>query len=551
MKIWHPWQSSAPKPITNRTNQVTVIYMKYGKRIIVLALVLTVIFNAASQADKSPYDWALVRLDYARNEKIQQLQRFTGRMHNLAQEVREDQKVLAFFEVNLKFAAAQNQEAMPGELRDRIKQLRDGFNRYYIENYFTFYDILFVDSQGNVFYSIRKEADFMANLHGSDFKESALAQCLDSAPKTECFVDFHNYGPSDEPAAFFVEPIFRDSEFVGWIVLQCAINKIDSLFAWTEDLGETGETFLVNQEGIMLTESNFTGASTILEKRLDDRNIQAKFTEGQGHRVVTDYRGRTALTSFEVVKYMGTSWLAVAKVDMDEITTDHYTQHRRFYADKLLENLQNSNISVVCESWSRTGKPTLLVDMDEFLKVSQGQCLETFGISTCTGLLIACPGKFAYLAHISPRDKVYNSDGTNLLGQMIKRIKSFDIYPSEKRQVVFTVVAPHLESTLNIIDKIVEEGYQLAQIQVFHNPQATSAAMIYDYQNDDLEVIWKNNNQNEQYLSSSAQAANAGEIVQSIMLQQEGVAVNKGFTENLSSFNMTLNLIEKTTERGL
>ncbi len=525
--------------------------MKHYKIITILALTLVMILNAESRADKSPYDWALVRLDYARNEKIQQLQRFTDRMHNLAQEAREDQKVLAFFEVNLKFALAQTQEDMPGELRDRIKKLRDGFNRYYIENYFTFYDILFVDGQGNVFYSIRKEADFMANLHDSDFKESALAQCLDSAPKTECFVDFHNYGPSDEPAAFFVEPIFRDSEFMGWIVLQCAINKINSLFAWTEDLGETGETFLVNQEGIMLTESNFTGASTILEKRLDDRNIQTKFADGQGHRVVTDYRGRTALTSFEVVEYMGTPWLAVAKVDMDEITTDHYVQHRRFYADKLLQNLQNPGIAATCQTRLKGHKPVMLVDMDEFLKASQGQILETFGISTCTGLLISHPKKFAYLAHVSPRDKLYGADGTNLLGQMIKRIESFDIYPSEKRQLVFTVVAPHLESTLNIIDKIVEEGYQLAQIQVFHNPQATSAAMIYDYQNDDLEVVWKNNDQNNQYLGSSAQAANAGEIVQSIMLQQEGVAVNNGFTENLSSFNMTLNLIEKTTERGL
>ncbi len=56
-----------------------------------ILLALLVLSNAA-RADKSPYDWALVRLDYARKEKVQQLRHFCERVHNLAAHAGEDDR---------------------------------------------------------------------------------------------------------------------------------------------------------------------------------------------------------------------------------------------------------------------------------------------------------------------------------------------------------------------------------------------------------------------------------------------------------------------------
>ena len=272
----------------------------------------------------------------------------------------------------------------------------------------------------------------------------------------------------------------------GWIVLQCAINKVNSIFAWNDDLGATGETFLVNGHGTMLTESNFTGRSTILNKRLDDRNIQTKFADQQGHRTVTDYRGQTALTSFEVVEFLGTQWLVVAKMDEDEILTRHYIQHRRYYGDRIKSFLHKTPMAPLRESKSSAPQTLLRIDMDEFLKADNGERLLTFGLATCTGLLVTYPEHFAYLAHVSPKDKVYGDGETNLLGQMVKRIKTFDIYPCEQRDLIFVVVATHDESLLAVVDKLLEEGYLLSQIQVMINYEATAASMSYDYRSNSL-----------------------------------------------------------------
>jgi len=492
---------------------------------LLVVLLAGLALSPVASAQKSPYDWALIRLDYARQEKVAQLRALCDRLHGLARQAACDQFVVACFDINLQYSDATAKGPVPEALVDRVAELRNGFNDYYIQNYFAFYDILFVNTQGQSFYTIRKESDLNANLAPAAPAAQALAQCLRTNPQEEAFVDFHHYQPSAKPAAFFIEPVHKDGAHLGWIVLQCAINKVNALLAWTDDLGQTGETFLVNREGYMLTESNFEGASTILKKRLDDRNVQRKFADGRGHRTVTDYRGCTALTSFEVVEFLGTRWLVVAKMDTDEIVTEHYLQHRRYYADKLLVSLREAPVAPLRDLIPPAARETLRIDMDEFLKADNGERLHTFGVSTCTGVLATYPGRFAYLAHISPKDRVYGADGTNLLGPMVKRIKGFDIYHCERRRVMFVVVATHLNALLAIVDKLVEEGFLLSQIKVMYNACAESATISYDCPQNHLVVSWRSTGSpHDRRMHVMEDTANVGAVIQRVMDAEDEAA---------------------------
>ena len=487
-----------------------------------LSILLFLLFmTSQAYASKGVYDWAFVKLDYARQEKVQQLNNFCNRIHELAIQASLDPLVIACFNINLQLSEAEIRSTVPEALATKVAMLRKNFNSYYIEKYFAFYDIMFVSKKGHVFFSIRKESELDSNLFKGKLTESSLSLCLKENPQKERFIDFQYWEPSSEPASFFVEPVIEDSVHTGWIILQCAINKFNSILAWTEDLGQTGETFLVNRNGYMLTESNFKGSSTILKKRLDDRNIQVKFAEKRGHRTVTDYRGCIAFSSFEVVNFLGTSWLVVAKVDRDEIITQHYTQYRRYYADKLLRYLEKSEAPELRNAPSKTAITPLRIDMDEFLKADNGEYIHTFGISTCTGFLAAYPGKFAYMAHISPKDRIYGVNETNLLGQMIKKIKSFDIYRCERRHVVFVFVATHLESLLATVDKLVEEGFLLSQIRILYNPGAASVAVSYGYEKNDLNVSWRLNKDSTDNYHIMEDSLNIGEIIRLVMQSEE------------------------------
>jgi hypothetical protein len=465
-----------------------------SKLLIIISCILLITFifagPVAASAQRTPYDWANIQLDYVLREKVEQLERFMGRVHTLAQKAAQDPAVVSFFEINRLYHDAVQSKENSASLDSSVEKARQHFNGYYIANYFIFYDILFVDMDGVVLHTLRKETDRDMNLIEDQKSLGLLSKAIAGKPNDEVFIDFYDYGPSSEPAAFFIEPVTKENVQVGWIILQCPINKLNSIFAATDDLGQSGETFLVNSQGLMLTESYFKGQSTILKEQLDDRNIKAKFKEGKGHRVVTDYRGAVALSSFELFAFLDTRWLVVAKIDKDEITTDHYKQHKKYYGDMLVKYLQKEPQVPSSRSFSSNHSHALRVDMDEFLKAQNKEVLETWGVSTCTALVAALPEKFAYLAHISPKDRIYDEDDTNLVSQIIKKVKSFDIYPFERRGVVFTVVAPHLKSLTNVINQLIDNGFLLSQIRVAYNSRAHAAALVYQYDKNDLVVTW-------------------------------------------------------------
>jgi hypothetical protein len=467
--------------------------MKFKLPIIISCILLNTFIVAgaiSASAQRTPYGWANIQLDYVLQEKVEQLERFMQRIHTLAQEAAKDQTLVSFFEINRLYHNAVKSPETPVSLGANVEKARQHFNGYYIANYFIFYDILFVDMDGSVLHTLRKETDRNMNLIEDQKSLGRLSEAIARKPNHEIFIDFYDYGPSSEPAAFFIEPVNKDNVQVGWIILQCPINKLNSIFAATDDLGQSGETFLVNSQGLMLTESYFKGQSTILREQLDDRNIKVKFNEEKGHRVVTDYRGAVALSSFELFTFLDTRWLVVAKIDKEEITTDHYKRHKKYYGDMLIKYLQKESPVPSNGSSSANHPRALRVDMDEFLKAQNKEALETWGVSTCTALIAALPDKFAYLAHISPKDRIYDQDDTNLVSQIIKKIKNFDIYPIERRGVVFTVVAPHLESLINVITQLIENGFLLSQIRVAYNSKAQAAAIVYQYDKNDLDVTW-------------------------------------------------------------
>ncbi len=481
-------------------------------------------------AEKSPYEWALVQLDYIRKEKTDQLTRYITKLHRGARQARKDKTVTAFFEMNrLYFDACRSQKPLPSLTR-KIEEMRQHFNTYYIQNYLEFYDMLFVDINGSVFYTLRKEGDTCLDLIHGKAAIGPLQETIRTLPDREVFIDYHEYPPSSEPAAFFIEPVTAKGKHVGWLALQCPINKLNSIFSATDDLRHTGETFLVNQDGLMLTESYFKGQSTILNKRLNDRNVNVKFAEKKGHRVVTDYRGATALTSFEVFDFMNTHWLVVAKIDKDEITTQHYQRHKRYYFDQMMQWLKRQSAIHGFVNTGLTDHSRIIrIDMDEFARGQDNDRLETWGVSTCTALLSMIPGEFAYLAHISPQDKVYGQSGTDLLSQVTRKIKNFEIYPYEKRKVQFAVIAPHFDGLANIINQLIHEGFMLSQIQIGYYPDAGSAAVQYDCRTNSLNLSWsfdQGNHARTPVHQDMSGLVRAGSVIEKIMAMDKEKTCN-------------------------
>ena len=121
-----------------------------------LMVLFTVLTCVDARADRTPYDWALIKLDYIRQEKVGRLERFMMRLHSLARQAASDQTVISFFELNRHYYHTQKTGQAPISLSADVEKMRTHFNGYYLRHYFAFYDILFVDMDGVVFHTLRR-----------------------------------------------------------------------------------------------------------------------------------------------------------------------------------------------------------------------------------------------------------------------------------------------------------------------------------------------------------------------------------------------------------
>lgn len=427
------------------------------------------------------------RLDKIREQKKLQLFNYLDRVRKRADAIRTDHVMEDFFILKNKYYHLQQQKTPSKGLIQTIETLKQKINEYYLRRYRLFYDILFINRDGDIFYTIRKQTDYHKNVFQGKLADTALARQLKKHPK-QTFVDYQYYDVSDEPSSFIVEPVIKAGEFAGWFVLQCAINKINNMFTYEAGLGRTGEVFLVNEENYMLTDSRFSGDSSILKKSLSEENIEAKFEERAGHKIVTDYRGFRALSSFEVCQIADSEWLLIAKIDEDEIITEQYKKQRQPLQADLIELFRERTLHKCSEI--EVDENPVVVDMDEFRKVKKGEMIGTFGVSTCTAVIISFPGKFAYLSHISNLDRIYGGNTTDLISHMLKRIKTFDIYKYERRQLQATIVANHFESVMNTINSLVDAGFFLSQIKFIYNGEAEYGRVIHDYMTNETCVRW-------------------------------------------------------------
>jgi len=432
------------------------------------------------------------RLDKIREDKKKQLLEYLERISKNAGAIATDELMLEFFHIKRKYYRLKKSSPPPAELKRLISDLKNGVRRHYIQNYLSFYDILFVDKDGDIFHTIRRQGDYHKNIFEGKLAKTTLAQQLRHYPN-KTFVDYEYYSVSDEPSAFLVEPVMKDGRLAGWFVLQCSINKINNMFTEETGLGATGEVFLVNRQQYMLTESRFSKESSILNLHMSHKNIDAKFKERSGHKIVTDYRGFRALTSFAVCHIGSSEWLLIAKIDEAEVITEQYKRRKKELRGVIAPCLRKQKPQP-CTSM-RVESKVVEVDMDEFRKADNREMICTYGVSTCTAIIVTFPGRFAYMGHISNLDLVYGGHSTDLIGHIFKRIKTFDIYEYERRKLVVTVIANHLDSIVNIIDKLVEQGLLLSQIKFIY-ADSEYGNVLHDYLNNRTLIEWEMDKEN-------------------------------------------------------
>ncbi|WP_432453988.1 MULTISPECIES: methyl-accepting chemotaxis protein [unclassified Agarivorans] len=220
-------------------------------------------------------------------------------------------------------------------------------------------DILLLDTNGSVIYSVKKHIDFGMSVTNPMLAQSGLAEAFSQASKLKgdgqsyAFIDYAAYpGSLGLPTGFIAAPVYNKTEAVGVVVFALPSEKLTALmtygYSWqASGLGKTGETYLVGLDNkprsasrLLLEEpQSFNSLMTQLgvnQTELDEivaaktnvgfqtvqsEAIRRALSGDSGSLVNQNYRGEKALSAYAPIEVMGKRWAILNEIDMNEVTS--------------------------------------------------------------------------------------------------------------------------------------------------------------------------------------------------------------------------------------
>jgi methyl-accepting chemotaxis protein len=253
--------------------------------------------------------------------------------------------------------------------------------RHFLQE-FGYYDIFIVDiDNGNIVYSVFKELDYATSIKTGPYTDSGIGEAFSAASNAQkgevFFSEFKKYRPSyDALAGFASIPIYSKGKPIAVLIFQMPMDRINKLLThqalWSEKgFGESGETYLVNNSGVLLNESRFfvedkpnylkaiESKYPLQAKEIRSRDtsigIQPVDSEAAkralggktGFESIVDYRDVEVFSSYTPLKIGKFNYALMAELDVEEALRSATTVKNNLIISTLIEALLILGVSVV------------------------------------------------------------------------------------------------------------------------------------------------------------------------------------------------------------
>jgi class 3 adenylate cyclase len=251
-------------------------------------------------------------------------------------------------------AAALQQDAGDGSAWSAANA---AYNPYFLDmaERYGYEDVMLLDTEGNVVYSVYKGVDLGTNLRTGPYAGTALASAYETAINSNTldavtFEDYERYQPSyDVPTGWAATTVGDGTGITGALAVQFPLSAANDVMTvggeWEQQgMGETGEAYLVGSDHLMrstsrtvvedpeayLAEAVKAGTDpgtaeriaevggTVLLQEVDTPSVAAALMGETGVGVETNYLGRETLTSYAPLELDGVEWVVVSSIDTSE-----------------------------------------------------------------------------------------------------------------------------------------------------------------------------------------------------------------------------------------
>ena len=189
-----------------------------------------------------------------------------------------------------------------------------------------YYDLFLIDLDGNIVYTVFKGNDLGTNLITGFFQDTPVADVfLDSVrsgPLDIAGSAFAPYAPSNGiPAAFEGTPLYHDGSIVGAILVQLRLDSINQIMQRAHGLGDSFESYIVNADGLMLSQSRYV-ENSIFTQKVDTPSVEQALSGATGFGIVDNYRGIPVLSAYQPFNWHGETWAVLVEFEVAEFQRD-------------------------------------------------------------------------------------------------------------------------------------------------------------------------------------------------------------------------------------
>jgi class 3 adenylate cyclase len=215
-------------------------------------------------------------------------------------------------------------------------------------------DLILVNLDGTVVYSVDKNIDVGTNLVDGPHKDSVLARAAlevgsDTGAGEAGSIDLEFYTPAIyAPTTFVVSPVSDGESVVGYVLLEVSATTLTELVTndsqWVDaGLGETGEIYLVGDDMTLRTDSRLwledpetflnetsltngeavaqdveTRRTSILTQPVATEAVEEALATGSFSGTAIDYLGRETVTVAESIDVGKGQWVVIGAVTTEE-----------------------------------------------------------------------------------------------------------------------------------------------------------------------------------------------------------------------------------------
>lgn len=195
-------------------------------------------------------------------------------------------------------------------------------------------DILLIDTNGTVTYSVKKGPEFGTNLFSGYFADSHLATIAKKAVKLQnvdhyAFEDFRpDKANQGHPHGFIASPVFHRDRSLGAVVFRLSIDRINTVMSTSSGNSSGEDTYLMGPDGKLRSDSIITRDKYNVERSFSYHDQSEHFASEAlqkalqgGSDVIrsTNLLGQPSLTAFTPVKISdNTTWAMIAEVPISE-----------------------------------------------------------------------------------------------------------------------------------------------------------------------------------------------------------------------------------------